>query len=65
MTCLNGNGEIVTVEQIESEEEIHEECNEECNEGEGVFNGGEDDDCYVGDIDHDWENDCYESDLDY
>lgn len=51
-------GRYETDEQIEAEEEIREECNE----GEGVFNGGEDDDYYVGDVDSSWENDCYEDD---
>lgn len=50
-----------TDEQIEEEEGLPEECNE----GEGVFNGGEDDDYYVGDVDHDWEDDCYDPDFDY
>jgi hypothetical protein len=49
-----------TDEQIEEEEEIREECNE----GEGVFNGGEDDD-YYSDVDSSWEDDCYDPDFDY
>lgn len=50
-----------TDEQIEEEEGLPEECNE----GEGVFNGGEDDDYYVGDVDSSWEDDCYDPDFDY
>jgi hypothetical protein len=50
-----------TDEQIEAEEEVREECNE----GEGVFNGGEDDGDYYSDVDNSWEDDCYDPDFDY
>jgi len=46
-------------ERYETDEAVEPE---ECNEGEGVFNGGDDDDYYVGDVDSSWENDCYEDD---